>query len=52
MELENTLPLILIKEPVIRAMTFRGTSKMAREMGIDKPVFMREPVPWAKHVHQ
>jgi hypothetical protein len=40
------------KEPVIRAMTFRGASKRAREMGIEKPVFMREPVPGAKHVHQ
>ena len=40
------------KEPVIRAVTFRGAFKKAREMGIEKPVFMREPVPGAKHVHQ
>ena len=40
------------KEPVVRAATFRGALRKAREMGIEKPVFMREPVPGAKHVHQ
>lgn len=40
------------KEPVIRAETFKDASEKAKEMGIEKPIFMREPVPGAKHVHQ
>lgn len=40
------------KEPVVRAITFKGALKKAKEMGIERPVFMREPVPGAKHVHQ
>jgi len=40
------------KEPAARAVTFRGALKKAKEMGIENPVFMREPVPGAKHVHQ
>lgn len=40
------------KEPVIRAVTFKGALKKAKAMGIERPVFMREPVPGAKHVHQ
>ncbi len=40
------------KEPVIRAVTFGSAFRKAKEMGIKKPVFMREPVPGAKHVHQ
>ena len=40
------------KEPAVRAVTFKGALKKAKEMGIENPVFMREPVPGAKHVHQ
>ena len=36
------------KEPVVRAVTFKGALKKAKEIGVENSVFMREPIPGAR----